>query len=71
MFNLLLQQVSTQHNTRSAIRSQKFDSIEKWEEYKEVIPDFHKTSLRAKTLLEQMNTTKDTSDYLWYTFRYS
>jgi hypothetical protein len=69
MFNLLLQQVSTQHNTRSVISSQKFDSIEQWEEYKEVIPDFHETSLRAKKLFEQMNTTKDTSDYLWYTFR--
>ncbi len=45
MFNLLLQQVSTQHNTRSVISSQKFDSIEQWEEYKEVIPDFHETPL--------------------------
>ncbi|XP_062158349.1 beta-galactosidase 16-like [Alnus glutinosa] len=62
--------VSTQHNTRSVISSQKFDSIEQWEEYKEVIPDFHETSLRAKKLFEQMNTTKDSSDYLWYTFRF-
>lgn len=47
----------------------KFDSVEKWEEYKEVIPTFDDTSIRSDVLLEQMNTTKDVSDYLWYTAR--
>lgn len=62
--------VTTQYTTRSMQPSKRFDSIENWEEYKEPIPTFDETSLRANTILEQMNTTKDTSDYLWYTFRY-
>ncbi|EOY16361.1 Beta-galactosidase isoform 1 [Theobroma cacao] len=62
--------VSTQYNTRAVETRQKLDSIEKWEEFKEAIPTFEKTSLRANILLEHMNTTKDTSDYLWYTFRF-
>jgi hypothetical protein len=49
--------------------NQKFNSVGKWEEYNEPIPEFDKTSLRANRLLEHMSTTKDTSDYLWYTFR--
>ncbi|KAF2296701.1 hypothetical protein GH714_001335 [Hevea brasiliensis] len=52
------------------LKNQKFNSIERWEEYKETIATFDKTSLRAKTLLDHMSTTKDTSDYLWYTFRF-
>ncbi|KAF4351411.1 hypothetical protein F8388_001031 [Cannabis sativa] len=34
------------------------------------VPNFDTTSLRANMLLEHMNTTKDESDYLWYTFRF-
>ncbi|KAM3305790.1 hypothetical protein P3S67_012658 [Capsicum chacoense] len=45
----------------------KFDSAEKWEQFEEVIPQFDDTSLRSDILLEHMNTTKDVSDYLWYT----
>ncbi|KAJ6405348.1 hypothetical protein OIU84_013330 [Salix udensis] len=63
-------QVSTQFGTRLATRRQKFDSIEQWKEYKEYIPSFDKSSFRANMLLEHMNTTKDSSDYLWYTFRF-
>ncbi|KAK3230599.1 hypothetical protein Dsin_002480 [Dipteronia sinensis] len=62
--------VSTQYNTRTMTLSQSFDSVERWEEYKEAIPDFGKTSLTAETLLEHWNTTKDETDYLWYTFRF-
>ena len=47
---------------------QKFDSFE-WEEFKEPIPNIDDTELRANELLEHMGTTKDRSDYLWYTFR--
>ncbi|KAJ4842903.1 hypothetical protein Tsubulata_043380, partial [Turnera subulata] len=61
--------VNTQYTTRSMTLSQMFNSGKKWEEYKEPIPAFNQTPLRAKTLLEHMSTTKDTSDYLWYTFR--
>ncbi|TYI21688.1 hypothetical protein ES332_A06G055300v1 [Gossypium tomentosum] len=62
--------LSTQYNTRAVETSKKLDSIVKWEEYKETIPTFDDTSLRADMLLEHMNTTKDNSDYLWYTFRF-
>lgn len=65
----IVEQVSTQFSTRSMEQTQKLDSVEKWEEYKEDIPNFDETSLRANMLLEQMNTTKDVSDYLWYNFR--
>uniref|UniRef100_A0A0A0KH26 beta-galactosidase n=1 Tax=Cucumis sativus TaxID=3659 RepID=A0A0A0KH26_CUCSA len=60
--------VSVQHNTRSMMAVQKFDLLE-WEEFKEPIPNIDDTELRANELLEHMGTTKDRSDYLWYTFR--
>ncbi|KAJ6774191.1 BETA-GALACTOSIDASE [Salix purpurea] len=62
--------VNAQYTTRSMTPNQKFNSVGKWEEYKEPIPEFDKTSLRSKRLLEHMSTTKDSSDYLWYTFRF-
>ncbi|XP_011003430.1 PREDICTED: beta-galactosidase 16-like [Populus euphratica] len=62
--------VNAQYTTRSMKPNQKFNSVGKWEEYNEPIPEFDKTSLRANRLLEHMSTTKDTSDYLWYTFRF-
>lgn len=65
----LLQQVNAQQSTRSWQVTQKFDSTELWEEYKEAIPNFDNTVLRANTLPEQLFTTKDESDYLWYTIR--
>ncbi|XP_021896413.1 beta-galactosidase 16-like isoform X1 [Carica papaya] len=63
--------VTAQTSTRSMILSEKFDTIIRWEVYKEPVPDFGRTSLRANTLLEHMSTTKDTLDYLWCTFRYN
>ncbi|GER49164.1 beta-galactosidase [Striga asiatica] len=65
-----LQDVSTQSNTRTRQPAVKLDSAEKWEEYNEIIPIFEDTSMRSDFLLEQMSTTKDTSDYLWYTTSY-
>ncbi|KAK4352651.1 hypothetical protein RND71_028169 [Anisodus tanguticus] len=62
-----LQEVSTQFNTRTFRPVVKFDSAEKWEQLQEGIPRFDATTVRSETLLEQTNTTKDTSDYLWYT----
>ncbi|KAL3592457.1 hypothetical protein D5086_011097 [Populus alba] len=62
--------VNAQYTSRSMKPNQKFNSVGKWEEYSEPIPEFDKTSLRANRLLEHMSTTKDTSDYLWYTFRF-
>ncbi|KAI3464538.1 hypothetical protein Pfo_021201 [Paulownia fortunei] len=59
-----------QFSTRSRQPAVKLDSPERWEECIEVIPVFDDTSLRSDLLLEQMNTTKDASDYLWYTASY-
>ena len=69
VFSIAGWQVNSQYGTRSIVPSQKFDSTSKWEEYKEAIPTYDKTSLRQNILLEQMSTTKDESDYLWYTLR--
>ena len=49
---------------------QTFDSSEKWQEFKELIPNFDETTFRESKLLEQTNITKDSSDYFWYTMRY-
>lgn len=62
-------QVSAQYSTRGVETSEKLDSVGKWEMFSEAVPTYAHTSLRANGLLEQMNTTKDKSDYLWYTFR--
>ncbi|XP_019182356.1 PREDICTED: beta-galactosidase 16-like [Ipomoea nil] len=59
--------VNTQSNTRSMQPALKFDSAQQWEEFKEQVAEFDDTTIRADKLLEHMNTTKDVSDYLWYT----
>lgn len=63
------EQVTTQYNTRSTVPVTKLNTAERWKQFTEAVPNFGNTSLRSDTLLEQMNTTKDASDYLWYTFR--
>ncbi|XLR42332.1 hypothetical protein S83_026992, partial [Arachis hypogaea] len=62
--------VNTTNNTRIYFNRQNFSSIDDWEKFEDVIPNFDDTPLRSNTLLEQMNTTKDKSDYLWYTTRF-
>ncbi|XP_052198181.1 beta-galactosidase 6 isoform X2 [Diospyros lotus] len=62
--------VKTKYNFRRTTPSQMFNSSERWEEFKDVIPSIFDTSIKSNTLLEHMNMTKDTTDYLWYTFRY-
>ncbi|XP_025671689.3 LOW QUALITY PROTEIN: beta-galactosidase 6-like [Arachis hypogaea] len=62
--------VNTTSNTRIYFNRQNFSSIDDWEKFEDVIPNFDDTTLRSNTLLEQMNTTKDKSDYLWYTTRF-
>ncbi|KAJ9564907.1 hypothetical protein OSB04_000873 [Centaurea solstitialis] len=66
MFDLV---VSTQVGTRLRQPVIMFNSTQQWEEFHEVVPQFDNTTLRSDGLLEQLNTTKDTSDYLWYTTR--
>ncbi|CAI0556757.1 unnamed protein product [Linum tenue] len=63
--------VSAQSNSRTMSRSKIFDRPELWEEYKEAVPRYDDTtSVRSQKLLDHISTTKDASDYLWYTFRY-
>ncbi|XP_048335050.2 beta-galactosidase 6 isoform X1 [Ziziphus jujuba] len=62
--------VKTKPNKRIIKAKLKFDSEDIWEEFKEATPNFDDTSLKSNRLLEQMNTTKDESDYLWYTLRF-
>ncbi|XP_023523717.1 beta-galactosidase 16-like isoform X1 [Cucurbita pepo subsp. pepo] len=62
--------ISVQHNTRTMKTVQTFDSSEKWQEFKELIPSFDETTFRESKLLEQTYVTKDSSDYLWYTMRF-
>ncbi|OMP01166.1 Glycoside hydrolase, family 35 [Corchorus olitorius] len=62
--------VNTVANERITKSSKMFNAVDNWKEFRDVIPNFLDTTLQSNTLLEQMNTTKDTSDYLWYTFRF-
>ncbi|KAF1890116.1 hypothetical protein Lal_00025449 [Lupinus albus] len=60
--------VRTQNiNTRIRKSQLNFSSSEKWKVYEEAIPNYDDTSLKANTFLNQITTTNDTSDYLWYT----
>ncbi|KZV23197.1 beta-galactosidase 16-like [Dorcoceras hygrometricum] len=63
--------VSTKSSTRLTQPAVRFDSAEQWKESKEVIPVFDGLPIWSNTLLEQMVTTRDASDYLWYTASYS
>lgn len=60
-----------EYNERRANASEVFNEAERWQQFKDLIPNFLDTPLKSDTLLEHMNTTKDQSDYLWYTFRYA
>nr|POE64789.1 beta-galactosidase 6 [Quercus suber] len=61
--------VNTEYNDRIITLAQTFDSTDSWEEFKDEIVNFEDTSLKSNGLLEHTNTTKDKSDYLWYTLR--
>ncbi|GAB4835525.1 hypothetical protein Ancab_000435 [Ancistrocladus abbreviatus] len=62
--------VETQHNERTVNTVVEFNSVDEWEVFDDAIPNFLDASLTADALLEQMNATKDLSDYLWYTLSY-
>ncbi|KAJ6775112.1 BETA-GALACTOSIDASE RELATED [Salix purpurea] len=62
--------VNLEGNEITRTSSQLFDDSDRWEVYTDVIPNFADTNLKSDTLLEHMNTTKDKSDYLWYTFSF-
>uniref|UniRef100_A0A803KNC8 Beta-galactosidase n=1 Tax=Chenopodium quinoa TaxID=63459 RepID=A0A803KNC8_CHEQI len=62
--------ITTESGKRNARSELAISSATKWELLNEVIPNFSDTSLKAGALLEQMNVTKDESDYLWYTLSF-
>ncbi|WCJ37762.1 Beta-galactosidase [Euphorbia peplus] len=59
--------VNVKPNRRIRRSSQK---LEIWEKYRDVVTNYADTSVKSNTLLEHMTTTKDKSDYLWYTFSF-
>ncbi|KNA18058.1 hypothetical protein SOVF_073980 [Spinacia oleracea] len=63
-------QITTEIGKRNAKSEQVISSATRWEVLDEMIPNFSDTSLKADSLLEQMNVTKDESDYLWYTLSF-
>ncbi|GMY12560.1 beta-galactosidase 6-like isoform X2 [Fagus crenata] len=62
--------VNTEYNQRIITSTQTFDSADNWEEFKDFNVNFEDTSLKSNGLLQHTNTTKDRSDYLWYTLRF-
>ncbi|PON61833.1 Glycoside hydrolase [Parasponia andersonii] len=65
-----LTEVSTKSNKRIIRPELTFNSVERWREFRDVIPNFEDTKIRANALLEHMNMTKDETDYVWYTLRF-
>ncbi|WOK94685.1 hypothetical protein Cni_G03390 [Canna indica] len=61
------QRVNSQHNSRTFNEAKETQKNNQWEMFKEKPPTFKRSSVRAKGIMELINMTKDTSDYLWYT----
>ncbi|XP_042397256.1 beta-galactosidase 7-like [Zingiber officinale] len=64
-------QVSAQFGDRSATPVQYLNQDQQWQAFADQVCDQNKASFAAKGLLEQMATTKDVTDYLWYTISYN
>ncbi|KAK4567110.1 hypothetical protein RGQ29_003091 [Quercus rubra] len=61
--------VKKKFNNRIMTPVQTFDLANSWKEFNDVVVNFGDTSLKSNRLPEQTSTTKDKSDYLWYTLR--
>ncbi|MED6118657.1 Beta-galactosidase 16 [Stylosanthes scabra] len=70
-FNSAMVSTENKARMRAMIPQIRFNTVEKWKVYTEAIPNFDDTTLRENKLLDQISTVKDTSDYLWYTFRFN
>lgn len=55
--------------TRNITMDESSLSSASWSWYEEKVGVWGNSSFEASGLLEQINTTKDTSDFLWYTIR--
>lgn len=67
--NLLNHQIVAQHSARSHENPDSLNRSFQWEMFRERIPNFGNSPLKSNSPLELMSTTKDTTDYLWYTTR--
>ncbi|WOL16069.1 beta-galactosidase 7 isoform X1 [Canna indica] len=63
--------VNAQYGERSANPVQYLNQNQQWRAFAEEVPSTKQNSLVAEGLLEQMSTTKDVTDYLWYTISYN
>lgn len=63
--------VAAQYGTRSAEVVEKFNQASRWKVTQEKIPSANSYGWVESKLLEQTGATKDSSDYLWYTTRYT
>ncbi|KAG6472356.1 hypothetical protein ZIOFF_069816 [Zingiber officinale] len=61
------QKVTCQHNSRKFHVPNEPRKNNQWQIYMEHIPQMRDTHVIARETLELLDTTKDTSDYLWYT----
>ncbi|KAF5185581.1 Beta-galactosidase [Thalictrum thalictroides] len=59
--------VVSQHNARTFGIPKQANKNLVWQTYKDKIPTIAESPIKSKNPLELMSTTKDTSDYLWYT----
>lgn len=63
------QRVNAQHNARTYHASVESNKDMAWQMWQETLPKFDDAPIKAPRPQEQYKTTKDTSDYLWYTTR--
>ncbi|CAN6337527.1 unnamed protein product [Urochloa humidicola] len=63
--------VNAQHGSRTTEEVKSFSDINTWKAFKEPIPqDVSKAMYTGNELFEHLSTTKDETDYLWYTVGY-
>ncbi|XP_052156884.1 beta-galactosidase 7 isoform X2 [Oryza glaberrima] len=63
--------VNAQHGSRTANAVQSLNDINNWKAFIEPVPqDLSKSTYTGNQLFEQLTTTKDETDYLWYIVSY-
>nr|CAD1818145.1 unnamed protein product [Ananas comosus var. bracteatus] len=63
--------VTAQNGTRSAKIVDHLKNAERWKVFSEEIASIRNAEFTTNQLLEQMSTTKDATDYLWYSVSYN
>ncbi|OAY83318.1 Beta-galactosidase 7, partial [Ananas comosus] len=63
--------VTVQNGTRSAKIVDHLKNAERWKVFSEEIASIRNAEFTTNQLLEQMSTTKDATDYLWYSVSYN